>query len=170
MRSSVLRPLESKTLKLETNLQLLEKLTCRAGYINPTRYAALAIFHALHDARRFAALGTIRALARIHHFLTVRRFSDLSTDCHNSPLLVSSRCAQRSAEFPARILWMGMFQKAWETGIHFGRRCVWFLFRSCLFYSKVIRAVLATVDPIPSPLLPSYVCLPRRLKYACHQI
>src|ERR1700722_3242601 len=72
------------------SLQLLEKLTSRTGNVDTARNAALAIFHALDDARSLAALGTIRALARVHHFLTVRCFCNLSTYCHVSFLLTCS--------------------------------------------------------------------------------
>ena len=70
-------------------LQLLEKLTCRAGDINPSRYAALSIFHAFDNARCLAALGTISALAGVHNFFTVCRFCNFRSNCHDSFLLMS---------------------------------------------------------------------------------
>src|SRR6266851_2485509 len=78
-------------------LQLLEELAPRARNIDTARYPALAIFHALLDAGRLAALGAIRALAGVHHLFTVCCFCDLCAYCHGSFLLISSICAQRSA-------------------------------------------------------------------------
>src|SRR5262249_38767858 len=43
-------------------LQLLEELARRARYKDAATDVALAVFHALHDAGRLAALGTVRAL------------------------------------------------------------------------------------------------------------
>src|ERR1700686_4252817 len=60
--------------KLSAPLQLLEELTRRAGNIDSARNPALAIFHALDDARRLAALGAIRTLACVHYLFTVRCF------------------------------------------------------------------------------------------------
>src|SRR5258708_689766 len=77
-------------------LQLLEELARRARNIDPARYPALAVFHALHDAGRLAALGAIRALACVHHLFTVCCFCDLCAYCHGSFLLISSTCAQQS--------------------------------------------------------------------------
>lgn len=75
--------------KFEIRLQLLEKLASRTGNVNPARNTAHAVLHALYDARRFAALWAIRALARIHYFFPVRRLCNLSAYCHGSFLLIS---------------------------------------------------------------------------------
>src|SRR5258708_5833812 len=93
-------------LAVEAALQLLVEIARRAGNINSARNPALAIFHALDDARRLAALGTIRALACVHHLLTVRCFCDLRANCHGSS--PDSICAQRSARFRARMIVDGM--------------------------------------------------------------
>lgn len=61
------------------NLELLEELASRAGDINATRDAAFTVLGAFHDPGRFAALGAIRGLGRVHLFLTVSCFCDL---CH----------------------------------------------------------------------------------------
>src|SRR5690348_9639952 len=53
-------------------LQLLKKLASRARNKNPARHVPLAILHPLHDPRRLAALGTIRALRCVHHLLAIR--------------------------------------------------------------------------------------------------
>src|ERR1017187_6106959 len=133
-------------------LELLVEVARRAGNIDPARYAALAVLHALDDARRLAALGTIRALAGVHHLLTVRRFCDLCAYRHGSSLLISS-------VYGAAFRWIsradvvdGMFESstrkalARKPGIHSGRlySCVWFLFRTELFYSNVALPVLRT--------------------------
>lgn len=91
-------------------LQLLEEFTRRAGNINPARSAALAVFHALHDARGLPTLGTIRALAGIHDLLTICCFCDLCSYGHGSFLLIS--IAQHSASFLPADFMDGTFQKA----------------------------------------------------------
>ena len=59
-------------LRSNINLKLLVKLTRRAGNENPPGDAPLAVFHPLHDARGFDALGTVRALGGVHDFLAIR--------------------------------------------------------------------------------------------------
>src|SRR5260370_14223576 len=99
-RDHALHSPASGTKKLETKfLQLFKKLASRAGNINSAWHAPLTVFHALDDASRLAAFRAIRALARVHHLLTIRCFSDLSADFHSSLLLISSICAQRPAAF-----------------------------------------------------------------------
>jgi hypothetical protein len=61
-------------------LKLLVKLTSRAGDIHSTWDISFTIFYPFHDARWFAALGTIRALGSVHNFFTISRFGDLSHD------------------------------------------------------------------------------------------
>ena len=73
-------------------LKLLEELTARARDINPARDAALAVFHALDDARGLAALGAIRALGGVHDLLAV--FAILALTAMSFDLLISN-CAQR---------------------------------------------------------------------------
>jgi len=70
------RPIQSRL------LELLEKLTARAGNVNPAGDAALAVFHALDNARGFAALGAIRARCGVHDLLAVGCFCDFGTYCH----------------------------------------------------------------------------------------
>jgi hypothetical protein len=108
--NALLRPPGSRKWKLEA-LQLLVKRASRTRNINPARYVALAVLHALDDPRRLAALGTIRALARVHHLLTVRRFCDLRAYCHGSFLLMF-RCVRSVIHsiLPADVV-DGMFQK-----------------------------------------------------------
>src|SRR5579864_6888110 len=78
-------------------LELLEELTCRARDVNSARDTAFAVLHALHDARRFAALGAIGTLGGIHDLLAVGCFCDLGAYCHVESLLMFRMCAQRSA-------------------------------------------------------------------------
>jgi len=94
----LLRPLEAQAQNLTFYLQFLVELARRAGNIDPAGHASLAVFHALDDARRLAALGTIRALARVHDLLSVRCFCNLRAYRHDSFLLMSF--AQRSARIP----------------------------------------------------------------------
>ena len=58
-------------------LELLEKITGRAGDVDAARRAALPIFYPLNDAGGFGALGTIRALVRVHNFLAVAGLGNL---------------------------------------------------------------------------------------------
>ena len=58
-------------------LQLLVEFAGRAGNKNPPRDAALAVFHALHDAGGLATLGAVGALGRVHHFFAVGCFGNL---------------------------------------------------------------------------------------------
>ena len=74
-------------------LQLLVKFTRRARDENASGNTTLAILNALHDARRLAALGAIRALGGIHHLLAVCCFCNLGAYCHVSVLLISRMCA-----------------------------------------------------------------------------
>src|SRR5579884_839232 len=60
------------------HLQFLVKITSRARNINPARNAPLAVFDALYDAGRFAALRTVRALGRVHYLLAVCCLGDFS--------------------------------------------------------------------------------------------
>jgi hypothetical protein len=53
------------------DLELLEEIACRAGDVHSAWRAALTVLDTLHDAGRFGALGTIRALVSIHDLLTV---------------------------------------------------------------------------------------------------
>src|ERR1700739_2123406 len=52
-------------------LQLLVELACRAGDVHSARNVALAVLHALHHARRLAALGAVCTLAGIHYLLAI---------------------------------------------------------------------------------------------------
>ena len=52
-------------------LQLLEEFTTRAGNIDSAGHAALAIFHALHDAGLLAAFGTCGRFRGIHDLFPV---------------------------------------------------------------------------------------------------
>src|ERR1700677_4371467 len=90
---------------------LLRTRVSRTRNINPAWYVARAVLHSLDDPRRLAALGTIRALARVHHLLTVRRFCDLRAYCHGSFLLMF-RCVRSVIHsiLPADVV-DGMFQK-----------------------------------------------------------
>jgi hypothetical protein len=103
------------------SLQLFVELTRRAGNINPARYVALTVFHALDDARSLAALGAIRALAGVHHLLTVRCFCNLRAYCHDSFLLISLDVCAAIRRIPAADIVYGVFQQsrpelAAETG------------------------------------------------------
>jgi hypothetical protein len=64
-----------KTVNLK--LELLEKITGRAGDVDAAWRAALPIFYPLYDAGGFGALGTIRALVRVHNFLAVAGLGNL---------------------------------------------------------------------------------------------
>jgi hypothetical protein len=63
-------------------LQLLEEFAGRARDVNPARNAAFAVFDALDDARRLAALGAIGALSGVHDLLAVGCFCDFRAYCH----------------------------------------------------------------------------------------
>lgn len=71
---------------LGSSLQLLKKLATGAGNKDPARNVALAVLHALHNARRLAALGAIRALGGVHHFLAICCFGYLG---HGTDILLS---------------------------------------------------------------------------------
>src|ERR1700722_20024786 len=91
--------------ELKSPLKFFEELTRRAGNINPAQYAALAILHSLDNASRLAALGTVCALAGVHHFLAVRCFCDFRSNCHSSFLLIRLRSSMR--QIPHSSWWMG---------------------------------------------------------------
>jgi len=61
----------------QISLQLLVKLAGRAGDENPAGDVAFAVLHALHDAGRLAALGTVGALGCVHHFFAIRGLCNL---------------------------------------------------------------------------------------------
>src|SRR5579875_625020 len=65
------------SLSLIDRLQLFKELARRAGDIHSTRNAALAVLHALHDARRLGALRAIRALLRVHNLFAVSSLGNL---------------------------------------------------------------------------------------------
>ena len=52
-------------------LEFLVEIAGRAGDINSSWNAALAILHALYDSRRFVALGAIGGLRRVHYLLAI---------------------------------------------------------------------------------------------------
>ena len=58
-------------------LELLEKITGRAGDIDSARRATLPIFDPLYDTGGFGALRTICALVRVHNFLAVAGLGNL---------------------------------------------------------------------------------------------
>jgi hypothetical protein len=66
----------------EMLLELFVKFAGRARNENSAGDITLAVFHALHDASRLAALGAVGTLGRVHHFLAVCGLGDL---CHGSP-------------------------------------------------------------------------------------
>jgi hypothetical protein len=57
-------------------LQLFAEFAAGAGNENSAGDATLAVFDALHDTRGLAALGTVGALGRVHHFFAVCGFGD----------------------------------------------------------------------------------------------
>ena len=59
------------------------EFAARAGNKNAAGSTALAVFHALDDACRFAALWAISALRRVHYLLTICGLCYLR--CHVSP-------------------------------------------------------------------------------------
>ena len=61
-------------------LQAFEEIAGRAGDVDATGRAALAILHALYDACRLAALRAVGALGGVHCFLAVTGFGNL---CHD---------------------------------------------------------------------------------------
>src|SRR6476661_8331606 len=65
------------------SLELLVEIACRAGDVDSAGNAALTVLDALHDARRLAALGTVRALGRVHYLLAICGLCNLR---HDSPL------------------------------------------------------------------------------------
>jgi len=78
-------------------LELLEELARRARDKDPTAHVALAVLQALDDAGWLAALGTVRALGRIHYFLAVSGLGDLSHGVFTllsvgSPGLIAAGC------------------------------------------------------------------------------
>jgi hypothetical protein len=68
---------QSETYDPEPVLQLLVELTRRARDKDPASDASFTVFNPLRDARRFAALGTIRALGGVHFLLAIGCFCDL---------------------------------------------------------------------------------------------
>jgi hypothetical protein len=54
------------------------EFAARAGNKDTAGDVAFAVFHALYDPRRLAALRAVSAFGSIHYFLAVRRFGDLS--------------------------------------------------------------------------------------------
>jgi hypothetical protein len=72
-------------------LELFVEFAGGAGDVHTARHAAFPIFDALHNAGRFGALGTIRALRGIHFLLTVARFRNLCHDLSNLLPLGDSR-------------------------------------------------------------------------------
>jgi hypothetical protein len=60
-------------------LELLEELATGAGDVDAAGNAAFAVFGALHDASRLAALRAVRRLGRVHLFFAISCFCDL---CH----------------------------------------------------------------------------------------
>src|SRR6185437_8549051 len=65
-------------------LQLFVEIARGAGDIDTARSAALTVFHALHDARRFRALRTVCAFGSVHFLFTIPGFGNLG---HTSILL-----------------------------------------------------------------------------------
>jgi hypothetical protein len=57
-------------------LELLVEIAHRARDVDSAGDAALAVLHALDDARRLAALGTVGRLRRVHYLLTVTCFGN----------------------------------------------------------------------------------------------
>ena len=64
--------------KLRFELKLFVEITGRAGNINPSRNATLAILDPLDDASWLLALGAVRALGGVHFFFAVGGFGNLS--------------------------------------------------------------------------------------------
>jgi hypothetical protein len=57
-----------------SRLQFLEKFAAGAGDENPAGNAALAVFHAFHDASGLAAFRTVGALSSVHYFFAICGF------------------------------------------------------------------------------------------------
>ncbi|MGA9586168.1 MAG: hypothetical protein WBQ95_12615, partial [Terracidiphilus sp.] len=69
----------------------------RAGDIDSARYAALAVFHAFDDTRRFAALRAVGGLRRVHCFLTITCFGYFGHGSGVSPLKIVSAHTREDA-------------------------------------------------------------------------
>ena len=68
-------------------LELFVEFAGRAGDKDAAANSPLAVLHPLHDSRRFAALGAVRGLRRIHYFLAVASFCNFRHGSGGSPLL-----------------------------------------------------------------------------------
>ncbi len=73
-------PLRPRISSGPVRLKLLVKFASRAGDIHAPWHPAFAVFHPLHNARRFAALRAIRALRGIHYLLAICCFGNLGHD------------------------------------------------------------------------------------------
>ncbi len=62
-------------------LEFFEKLAGGAGDIDSAGDAALAVLHALDDARLFATLGAVGRFGRVHYFFAISGFCYF---CHDS--------------------------------------------------------------------------------------
>jgi hypothetical protein len=77
-------------------LKFLVEVARRAGDIDSSRYAALAVFHSLDDARRFAAFRAVGGLRRVHCFLAITSFGNFGHGLGVSPLKIVSAHTRRS--------------------------------------------------------------------------